>query len=43
MAYNDYVTNRETYIKNAIDAVVPYDWSKIATQCIQEYSRLISN
>lgn len=43
MAYNDYVTNRETYIKNAIDAVVPYDWSNIATQCIQEYSRLISN
>lgn len=42
-AYADYISNGETYIRNAFDAVAPYDWSKIASKSIQEYSRLISN
>ena len=41
-AYNEYVANRESYIQNALNAVLPYDWSKIAQKSIQEYSRLIS-
>ena len=41
-AYNEYVANRESYIQNALNAVLPYDWNKIAQKSIQEYSRLIS-
>lgn len=41
-AYNEYVANRESYIQNALNAVLPYDWNKIAQKSIQEYLRLIS-
>ena len=41
-AYNEYVANRGSYIQNALNAVLPYDWNKIAQKSIQEYSRLIS-
>ena len=37
-----YVANRESYIQNALNAVLPYDWNRIAQKSIQEYSRLIS-
>lgn len=41
-AYNEYVANRESYIQNALNTVLPYDWGRIAQKSIQEYSRLIS-
>ena len=41
-AYNEYVTNRDSYIQNALNAVLPYDWNKIAQMSVVEYSRLIS-
>lgn len=41
-AYNDYIYNHEAYIRNAFDAVVPYDWNRIASKSIHEYLRLIS-
>lgn len=40
-AYNEYIANKESYIQNALNAVLPYDWNKIAQKSIQEYKRLI--
>lgn len=42
IAYNDYIANKEGYIQNALNSVLPYDWNKIALKSIMEYSRLIS-
>ena len=41
-AYNEYIANRESNIQNALNAVLPYDWGRIAQKSIQEYLRLIS-
>ena len=41
-AIDDFKLRNNILRKNALEAVKPYDWNKIASKSIQEYARLIT-
>lgn len=40
-AYTEYCSDRDGYVQRAFQAVIPYDWNRVAEASVEEYSRLI--